>query len=105
MQRRLLPVWVVGCGLIALAAASSAQAQVSDRVSTWQPEGFVMAIVSTLVFAFIGIFVAIIGFKLFDLLIHFNLEQEICEKQNMAVAVLSGAMVLGICLIVAATVL
>jgi uncharacterized membrane protein YjfL (UPF0719 family) len=49
--------------------------------------------------------VAIVGFKLFDALIPFNLEQEICEKQNLAVAILCAGMVLGICLIVAAAVL
>ena len=52
-----------------------------------------------------GIVLAILGYKVFDLLTPFDLEREMCEKQNMAVAVLCGAMVLGICLIVAAAVL
>lgn len=86
-------------------AASVAWAQVAGRPGTWRPDGLLMSILSTLIFGLIGIVVAIVGFKLFDALIPFNLEQEICEKQNLAVALLSAGMVLGICLIVAAAVL
>jgi uncharacterized membrane protein YjfL (UPF0719 family) len=64
-----------------------------------------MSILSTLIFGLIGVVIAIVGFKLFDALTPFNLEQEICEKQNLAVALLCAGMVLGICLIVAAAVL
>ena len=64
-----------------------------------------MSVVSTLVFGLIGIIVAIVGFKLYDAVTPFHIEREICEKQNIAVAILSGSMILGISLIVAAAVL
>ena len=63
------------------------------------------AVISTLAFGFIGIVIAIAGFKLFDLATPFHLEKEICEKQNLAAGILAGCVVLGICLIVAATIL
>ena len=63
------------------------------------------AVLSTLLYGFIGIAIAIAGFKLFDLATPFHLENEICEKQNLAAGVLAGCVVLGICLIVAATIL
>jgi hypothetical protein len=93
-------------GLLAFgsSAASAVWAQAGGQTGTWKPDSFLMSILSTLVFGLIGVVVAIIGFKLFDAMIPFNLEQEICEKQNLAVALLCAGMMLGICIIVAAAV-
>src|SRR5687768_11868094 len=95
-------VWAVGIGAV---LASAAWGQVEPRPGSYQPESLLDAVISTILFGFIGIVLAILGFKLFDLAIHFNLEAEICERQNVAVAILSGAVVLGICIIIAAVVL
>ena len=76
-----------------------------DKSGTWAPETLAMAVLSTGVFGLLGILLAITGFKLFDRLTPFDLEKEICEKQNMAVGVLCGGMMLGLCIIVAAAVL
>ena len=73
--------------------------------ASWKPGNFPMAVISTIAFGLIGIVLAIGGFKLFDLLTPGDLEKEIFENQNMAAAILSGAMVIGICLIVAMAVL
>ena len=62
-------------------------------------------VVSTLLFGLVGIALAIIGFKLFDLVVRHNIEQEIFEKNNMAAALLAGAVVLGVSIIIAATLL
>lgn len=62
-------------------------------------------VVGTLVFGSIGIVLAIAGFKLFDVVVRHNIEQEIFEKNNMAAALLAGAIVLGVSIIVAATIL
>jgi uncharacterized membrane protein YjfL (UPF0719 family) len=64
------------------------------------PAAFGMAVVSTLVFGVIGIALAILGFKLFDMLTPGKLEEEIVQKQNIAAAILGAAIILGICLIV-----
>ena len=66
----------------------------------WAFDALAWAVLSTLTFGLIGIVLAIIGFKLFDFLTHGSLEQEIIQKQNLAAAILGGAIVLGICLIV-----
>lgn len=47
---------------------------------------------------------ALVGFKLFDWLTPGNLQQEIFQKQNVAAAVLAAAVIIGICLVVAAAV-
>jgi len=72
--------------------------------ATWHPNTLGGALLATLAFGLAGIFLAIVGFKLFDAFTKFDLEKEICDNRNMAVAVLCGAMLLGICLIVAAAI-
>jgi uncharacterized membrane protein YjfL (UPF0719 family) len=62
------------------------------------------ALLATVAFGLAGIFLAIAGFKLFDACTKFDLEKEICDNRNMAVAILCGAMLLGICVIVAAAI-
>lgn len=70
----------------------------------WAPETFEMSIASTAAFSGMGIVLAIVGFKLFDLVTPGKLDQEICEKQNVAAGILGGAVVLGICIIIASVV-
>jgi uncharacterized membrane protein YjfL (UPF0719 family) len=72
-----------------------------DAVVHWYPDTFVMAIVSAVVFGLVGIVLALFGFKLFDWLTPGNLAEEILQKQNLAAAILAGAFILGICIIVA----
>jgi len=67
----------------------------------WHPESFVESVTATLVFGLIGIALAVLGFKIFDWVTPGNLEKEILEKQNIAAAIIAGAMVIGICIIVA----
>jgi uncharacterized membrane protein YjfL (UPF0719 family) len=88
-------------GLLGIAPAL--WAQVGGR--GWQPDTLPGAIVSTLIFGLIGIALSILGFKLFDAVTPWNLEREICEKQNVAVAILCAGMVVGFCLVLAAAVL
>ena len=86
-----------------LPAARAAFAQAERRV--WEPSTFGYAVLSTVVFGLVGIIMTMLGFKLFDAVIPFNLAQEICEKQNIAVAILCAAMVLGISIIVAVAII
>jgi putative membrane protein len=76
----------------------------ADTTGHWYPDSFGMAMLSTLTFGAVGVVLAILGFKLLDLLTPGKLQVEILEKQNLAAAILVGAMVLGICIIVAAAV-
>jgi hypothetical protein len=72
--------------------------------ATWHPTTLGGALLATVAFGLAGIFLAIAGFKLFDAFTRFDLEKEICDNRNMAVAVLCAGMLLGICLIVAAAI-
>jgi uncharacterized membrane protein YjfL (UPF0719 family) len=100
MRQLLSRIGMVGLVLI---AASAAWGQ-APRPAVYQPRTMVEAITSTIVFGVLGILLAIAGFKLFDMTTKFSLESEICERQNLAVAIVSGAMILGICIIIGAVV-
>lgn len=61
-------------------------------------------IVAALVFAFIGIVVFVIAFVVMDKLTPYHLWKEIVQEHNMALAILVGAMSIGICVIIASAV-
>jgi hypothetical protein len=91
--------WVQG-SVLAQEAAGRSVAR-----ANYEPRNLMDSVLSVVLFGLLGIALAILGFKLFDIVVKFDFEREICEKQNMAVAILCGFMVLGICIIIAATVL
>ena len=59
---------------------------------------------AAIVFALIGIVVFVGAFVLIDKLTPYDLWKEIVEEKNLALAVLVGAMSIGICIIIAAAV-
>ena len=59
-------------------------------------------VIAALVFAFIGMLIFIIAFMVMDKLTPYHLWKEIVQEHNMALAILVGAMSLGICIIIAA---
>lgn len=59
---------------------------------------------AALVFALIGIAVFVGAFIVIDRLTPYDLWKEIVEEKNLALAVLVGAMSIGICIIIAAAV-
>ena len=65
---------------------------------------FVQNIELALVFALIGIVVFVVSFVVIDRLTPYDLWREIVQEKNMALAVLIGAMSIGICIIIAAAV-
>lgn len=62
------------------------------------------ALLSTLLYAVIGIVVFVAGFVILDLLTPGKLWQEIEQKQNVAVAIFAGAVAIGLAIIVAAAI-
>ncbi len=93
---------VTGAGALgAMLIGTAAWAQGATGGSGgYRPATLWEAILSTVVFSLLGIVLAIVGFKLFDLAIKFDIEREICEKNNLAAAILASAVVLGTCIIV-----
>jgi putative membrane protein len=71
-------------------------------VTRWHPDSLGMAVLSVVIFTVIGILASLAGFKLWDRFTPGNLEEEICKKQNIAAAILGAAIIVGICIIVAA---
>jgi putative membrane protein len=61
-------------------------------------------VIAALVFAFIGMLIFIIAFVVMDKLTPYHLWKEIVQEHNMALAILVGAMSLGICIIIAAAI-
>lgn len=70
----------------------------------WRPGTMSEALFSAIGFGAIGIIMAIIGFKLFDWITPGNLGEEITSKNNNAAAILAGAVVLGVSIIMAAAI-
>ncbi len=61
-------------------------------------------VLNALVFALLGIVLFVVAFHILDKLTPYSLWKEIIEEQNVALAVLVGAMSLGMCIIIAAAV-
>ena len=58
-------------------------------------------IIETLVYSIIGILMAVFGFKVVDWLTPGSLAEEVTHKENRALAILAGSMMLGVCIIIA----
>jgi putative membrane protein len=61
-------------------------------------------VVSALVFTFLGILVFVIAFVIMDKVTPYHLWKEIVQEHNMALAILVGAMSIGICIIIASAI-
>jgi putative membrane protein len=61
--------------------------------------------ISSLLFGGTGIVLTVLGFKVFDWITpRMDIQKELAEKQNVAVAVVCGAIILGVCYLVATVV-
>jgi uncharacterized membrane protein YjfL (UPF0719 family) len=56
------------------------------------------------VFTFIGLLVFVIAFVIMDKVTPYHLWKEIVQEHNLALAVLLGAMSIGICIIIASAI-
>jgi uncharacterized membrane protein YjfL (UPF0719 family) len=92
-------------GLIVLLLASLAQplsAADAESAPGWHAQSLGQAIAYMILFAGIGIACAIAGYKLFDKCTPGDLHKEIVEHKNVAAAMVAGAVILGVCIIIAA---
>lgn len=67
-------------------------------VLSWQ------GIVSTVVYGLIGMVLAFVGYKLYSLVVPFDLNKELAEDDNPAVGIVAGSVILGVSIIVAAAI-
>ena len=61
-------------------------------------------VVNAIVFAFLGVAIFWISFLIIDKATPYNLWREIIENKNTALAIIVGAMSLGLCIIIAAAI-
>ena len=94
-----LPAFVVLLTPALLHAADAAPAV------TWHAQSLGQALVYMLLFAGVGIVAAIGGYKIFDKCTPGHLNKEILEHRNVAAAIIAGAVILGVCIIIAAAML
>jgi putative membrane protein len=94
------PAWL-GIAILLLGAPWLTAAQ-PDAPATWHAQTIGQALAYMLIFAAIGIAAAIAGFKLFDKCTPGDLQKEILENKNIAAAIVAAAVILGICVIIAA---
>jgi putative membrane protein len=88
-------------GLILFAANDGEPTAATHSVEFFPPT-FWPGLCATLVYGVVGIALVVLGFKVFDWLTpRIHIQQEIAEKNNMAVAILMASVILGICYIVA----
>jgi uncharacterized membrane protein YjfL (UPF0719 family) len=62
------------------------------------------AFISSLVYSFVGVLVFWVSFMIIDRVTPYHLWKEIIEEKNTALAIMVGAIAIGICIIVAAAI-
>lgn len=88
-----------------MTAASPLLAAEGATATTWHAQSIGQAIGYMLLFAAIGIVAAIVGYKVFDKCTPGDLTREILENKNIAAAIVAAAVILGVCIIIAAAML
>jgi putative membrane protein len=86
----------------ALLAAAEETTPAPAAHTDWLPHEFWPGVFMSVVFGIVGIALAALGFKVFDWMTpRMNIQLELSEKHNVAVAIVLGAVILGVCYIVA----
>ena len=83
----------------------AARAAEAAAPTGWHAQTLGQAIGYMILFAAVGILAAIGGYKLFDKCTPGDLHNEILQNRNVAAAIVAGAVILGVCIIVAAAML
>jgi putative membrane protein len=95
----------VPLALLASGASLRAADNAITTLPTWHSHTLLQAIGNMLLFAAVGTVAAIAGYKLFDKCTPGDLNREILEHRNVAAAIIGAAVILGVCIIVAASML
>ncbi len=95
-----LPTTALLFGMIGSALAAQ-----TDAPPGWHAQTLWQALAYMLLFAAFGILAAVAGYKLFDKCTPGDLSKEILEQRNVAAAIVAAAVILGVCIIIAAAML
>src|SRR5664279_572026 len=91
--------------LIILLTPALLHAAEAAPAPTWHAQSLGQALAYMLLFAGVGIVAAIAGYKIFDKCTPGHLNTEILEHRNVAAAIIAAAVILGVCIIIAAAML
>lgn len=94
-------IWPLVC-LLSLIAAWPLGAAETNSAPTWHAQSLGQALAYMLIFAAAGIAAAVAGYKVFDKCTPGDLHKEILENKNIAAAIVAAAVILGVCIIIAA---
>lgn len=92
---------------IVLLASIAVQAAAEGGVpaENWHAKSLLEALGLTALFGLIGVLLAVLGYKVFDICTPGNLHKEILENKNVAAAIVAAAVILGVCIIIAAAIM
>ena len=90
---------------ILLTTSASLFAADAPAPPSWHAQSLAEAIGYVVLFTAIGVALAIAGYKLFDKCTPGDLHREIVENKNIAAAIVAAAVILGVCIIIAASML
>jgi putative membrane protein len=97
---------LVSSALTTLAALPlAAHAADAAAPSGWHAQTLAQALGYMILFSAVGIIAAIAGYKLFDKCTPGDLHAEIVQNKNVAAAIIAAAVILGVCIIIAAAML
>lgn len=99
MKRPLLLI----IGLLFIFNQMELIAQDTSSPSSWHAKSLPEALLYMTIFTVVGMTLAIVGYKLFDRFTPGDLSKEIIEHRNIAAALLGAAVILGTCILVAAS--
>jgi uncharacterized membrane protein YjfL (UPF0719 family) len=74
----------------------------AQAAAEWHATSFGQALLYVLVFSVFGTGLAILGYKIFDWCTPGKLHEEIIKNRNTAAALVGAAVIIGVCIIVAA---
>jgi uncharacterized membrane protein YjfL (UPF0719 family) len=99
--------WFLTALILTGAAWCAPAAVAADAVplESWHAKTLVEALGYTALFGLTGVLLAVVGYKLFDFCTPGNLHKEILENKNVAAAIVAGAVIIGVCVIIAAAIM
>lgn len=72
---------------------------------SFNTDKFIADLINVFAFGIVGIILTVIGYKVFDWMTpRIDVEKELSEKQNVAVAIVVAGLIIGICIVVAQTI-